>query len=287
MIWYILSITSGLFFAAADTVSKKESQFSSPLTIAWVREAFALPFLLPTLFFTKIPSLDLTFWIAIILCVAMDLLSTYMYMYAIKVAPLSLTVPYLGLTPIFLLFLPRIILGETLSVNGIIGVILVSLGTYILQLDRARYGFLEPFKAIFKNKGSLLMFLVAIIYSITGTLGKLAIQHSNAIIMSTFYFTLLAIFFTPIAIMEAKKKNIKILKRSKSYIMIGIFMAIMAITHFIAISKIQVAYMISLKRFSLLFAILFGWIFFNEKNIKERLIGGIIILTGGLLITLF
>ena len=58
----------------------------------------------------------------------------------------------------------------------------------------------------------------------------------------------------------------------------------MAITHFSAIGMIQVAYMISIKRLGLLFAIMYGWLWFKESNILERLSGGIIIIAGAVCI---
>ncbi|MBL7068184.1 MAG: EamA family transporter, partial [Candidatus Marinimicrobia bacterium] len=151
--WYIITILSGFFFATADALSKKEARRTPAIVLAWVREFYALPFLLPLLLFIEIPELKSGFWGAMSLCVAIDLVTTFLYMRAIQIAPLSLTVPYLGLSPIFLLIIPAIVLGEHLSPLGIFGVVLVSLGTYILQLDRAKYGFFEPWLAIFKNRG--------------------------------------------------------------------------------------------------------------------------------------
>ena len=278
--WYLITLISGFSFATADAFSKKESKRTSVIILAWVREAYALPFLLPILLFIKIPELDQTFWIAIAICVVMDLITTFLYMKAIQIAPLSLTIPYLGLTPLFLLIIPTIILGETLSFLGIIGVILISTGTYALQLDRAKYGLFEPWLAIFKNRGSFYMFLIAISYSITATVGKMAIQHSSALFMTIVYFSLLAIGFTPFVVVSTSGKFQPLVKHPSSYLKIGFAMAIMAVTHFSAIGMIQVAYMISIKRLSLLFAILYGWLWFKEKNIKARIIGGLIIIAG-------
>jgi uncharacterized membrane protein len=160
--WYFITILSGFCMAAADALTKKVSGRADALLLAWVREAYALPFLLPLLFFIKIPELDATFWIAMAICVAMAMISTVLYMRAIQVAPLSLTVPYLGLTPIFLLIIPSLVLGEQLTPVGILGVILVALGTYTLQLNRVKSGWLEPWLAIFKNRGSFYMLIVAI-----------------------------------------------------------------------------------------------------------------------------
>ncbi len=284
--WYLITVLSGFSFATADALSKKESRYMSSIHLAWVREAFALPFLLPILFFIDIPKLDAVFWIAMIICVGMDLVTTILYMKAIKIAPLSLTIPYMGLTPIFTMIISYFVLGETTSVLGILGIALISVGAYILQIDRAKYGFFEPIKAIFKNKGSLYMLIVSMAYAITANIGKVAIQHSSPLFMCIIYFTLLAIAFQPIVIISKGRHHYKLEKRYSQKLMIGFAMALMAVSHFTAISMINVAYMISIKRISLLFAILYGWLFFKEQNIKERLFGGVIIIIGAAVIAI-
>ncbi|RKY61865.1 MAG: EamA/RhaT family transporter [Candidatus Neomarinimicrobiota bacterium] len=278
--WYIISILSGFFFASADALSKKEARRTPAIVLAWVREFYALPFLLPLLFFIDIPEIQAGFWSAMAILVILDLVTTFLYMRAIQIAPLSLTVPYLGLSPIFLLVIPSIVLGEHLSLLGIAGVVLVSIGTYTLQIDRAKFGFFEPWLAIFKNRGSLYMFCVAILYSVTATYGKVAIIKSSPLFMTIVYFSLLALGFTLIVAFIHRRKLRILFQYPAQKLGIGLAMALMAITHFTAIGMIQVAYMISIKRLSLLFAILYGAMIFHEKNIRERLLGGIIIIAG-------
>lgn len=278
--WYIISILSGFFFASADALSKKEARRTPAIVLAWVREFYALPFLLPLLFFIDIPEIQAGFWSAMAILVILDLVTTSLYMRAIQIAPLSLTVPYLGLSPIFLLVIPSIVLGEHLSLLGIAGVVLVSIGTYTLQIDRAKFGFFEPWLAIFKNRGSLYMFCVAILYSVTATYGKVAIIKSSPLFMTIVYFSLLALGFTLIVAFIHRRKLGILFQYPAQKLGIGLAMALMAITHFTAIGMIQVAYMISIKRLSLLFAILYGAMIFHEKNIRERLLGGIIIIAG-------
>jgi len=278
--WYFIALLSGFFMATADAFSKKMAGRTSALQLAWIREAYALPFLLPILFFIKIPALDETFWIAMAVCVVMDMITTLLYMRAIQIAPLSLTVPYLGLTPLFLLLIPTLVLGESLSVTGIFGVILISIGTYTLQIDRAKHGWLEPWLAIFRNRGSLYMLIVAICYAVTATIGKLAIQHSSPLFFTIIYFSLLAVGYTPFVLIGTKGKLAPLAGAPVGFLKIGLAMALMAVTHFSAIGMIQVAYMISIKRLSLLFAILYGLFWFREQNLKERLAGGLIIIAG-------
>jgi uncharacterized membrane protein len=58
----------------------------------------------------------------------------------------------------------------------------------------------------------------------------------------------------------------------------------MIFTHVGAISLVEVPYMISIKRTSILFAILFGYLFFREEKIRERLLGGVCMFGGMVLI---
>ena len=59
----------------------------------------------------------------------------------------------------------------------------------------------------------------------------------------------------------------------------------MAIAHYYAIEIAKVAYMIAVKRTSLIFATLWGWLFFKEEQITGRLAGATIIVIGVLLIS--
>ena len=278
--WYIITLLSGFSFATADAFSKREAKNISTIVLAWVREVYALPFLLPILFIIEIPELDKIFWIAMAICVAMDFVTTILYMKAITIAPLSLTIPYLGLTPIFALIISMIILGESATIMGFFGILLISAGAYILQIDRAKYGLFEPILSIFKNRGSLYMLMVSLAYAVTANVGKLAIQHSSPLFMCIIYFSLLGLAFSPFVLIKSRNDLTSLTKPLSGKIKIGLAMAVMAITHFTAISMMNVAYMISIKRLSMLFAIIYGWLFFKEKNIKERMTGAIIIIIG-------
>ena len=50
---------------------------------------------------------------------------------------------------------------------------------------------------------------------------------------------------------------------------------------------VEVAYMISVKRTSLIFSVLYGWLVFKEEHIRERLLGCMVMVIGVALITLF
>ena len=60
----------------------------------------------------------------------------------------------------------------------------------------------------------------------------------------------------------------------------------MILCHMLAMSMVNVAYMISVKRTSLLFSILYGHVLFKEEKIAEKAVGGIMMFVGFLLIVL-
>jgi uncharacterized membrane protein len=68
---------------------------------------------------------------------------------------------------------------------------------------------------------------------------------------------------------------------------LGIIVAVSIFSHMLAISMTNVAYMISLKRTSLLFGVIYGAVLFKEEKIAERLTGAAIMITGVFLIGWF
>ncbi len=248
---------------------------------------FALPLLVACLFFIEIPSLDSTFWLATVFALPLEITALILYTKALKVAPLSATVPFLALTPLFLIVTSNLILGESVSISGIVGILLMAVGAYALNLHKARHAAMGPIKAIFKEKGSVMMIGVAFIYSITASLGKMAIEHSSPLFFGSFYFILVTILFTPIAI-KKNKGQLSISKREIiPFMSIGFTYSIMIVCHMIALSLVNVAYMISVKRTSLIFGIIYGHFLFKEERIAEKILGGVIMLAGFIIIVIW
>ena len=87
------------------------------------------------------------------MAVPLDIIALLLYMKAIKVSPLSLTLPFLSLTPVFLIGTSYIILGERPDRSGFIGIVLVVIGAYLLNVHTISKGFFEPFKSNCERTG--------------------------------------------------------------------------------------------------------------------------------------
>jgi drug/metabolite transporter (DMT)-like permease len=279
--WALLSLISAFTLATSDAFTKKILDSHNEYTVAWLRLIFSLPLLFIIFLFIPVPELDKEFFTAFFLALPLELLSIVMYIKALRVSPLSLSLPFLALTPVFLIFVSYVILGEKVSFRGAIGILFIAAGSYTLNISKIREGILEPILAITKEKGSVLMIGVALIYSITSSLGKMAIKHSSPLFFGISYYTALALLFTPIALYKGKETR---RGTALTVLLPGIFYSLMVISHMVAISLAKVAYVISVKRMSLIIGVLYGYFFFKEKNIRERLFGAMMMFSGFVMI---
>ena len=288
MFWIFSSILSALFQATNDAFSKKVLKDNCDVyLVGWARWTFTIPFLLPMLPFIHIPTLNRVFWYNILLLAPLEIIALILYIKAIKHSPLSLAIPFISFTPVFLILTSFLMLKEQPDASGLSGIFLVTLGGYLLNSHTISQGVLEPLRCITREKGCLLMLVVALIYSITSNLGKTAIQHSNPLFFTVFYLTFRSLVITPLVCFKIRGEFSKGVPHLKYFLLMGFSCALMFIFHSLAVNLTQVSYMISLKRTSALISIVFGQLFFNEMHIKERLLGSTIMFTGVLLITLF
>ena len=177
MLWIVFALITALSLSTADTLSKKAMIKSDEYIIAWVREGYALPFIALSFFFIPIPHLDRTFWTSVLILLPLEITALILYVKAIKTSPLSLTIPFMALSPVFIIIIAFFLLGEWPDKSGFLGIFLITAGAYLLNAKASNLGLLGPIKAIAKERGSVLMIIVAIIYSITSTIGKIAVQH--------------------------------------------------------------------------------------------------------------
>ena len=287
MLWVLYSLLSAFSFATADAFTKRISCKVDDYVMVFARFLYATPFLLSLLFFIPLPKLESGFWSILLIVAILDVIAAILYIKAIRLSPLSLIMPLLCLSPLFLVMTSFLILGEFPSFFGIIGIIFIVLGVYLLNIKDLRKGILIPFKALFIEKGCRYMIFAAFIYSFTANFGKILIQKSSPLFFSAIYFPLLVIPFLILFFIKSRKDVKRVVLNFKDFFWIGLFFALMIIFHSLAITLVIVPYFASIKRTSSIFSVLYGRFLFKEKNIKERMIGAVIMLIGAALIISF
>jgi len=288
MNWLGLTFLSAFALATADALSKRYLSYYRPGDLVLVRFGIAGALLLPVLLAQPWPALTAAFWGWVAILMPLEITAMWLYMRAIRESPLSLTLPYLAFTPVFNIVTGYVFLGEQVSRAGSAGILLVVCGAWLLNISAARHNgglnILAPFRAIVRERGSRLMLVTAAIYSFTSVLSKAAMLHVTPAFFGPFYFVVLAVV-TALVFASRDVSSWKALGRHPwAHLSIGACMAVMVVAHFFAIAHIEVAYMVAVKRTSLLFGILYGAWLFREQGLTRNLAAGGLMVAGVYLI---
>lgn len=275
MDWLTLALLCAGSLAAADALTKKWLAQHTAGELVMVRFGMTALLLIPWVVAHPPTPAPAAFWGWVVSALPLEVLAMLMYVIAIRDSALALTLPYMAFTPVFTLLVAWLLLGEQVSAQGLAGVLLVTLGAYALNLEHARLTaprtWLLPILAMFRRRGSRLMLGVALIYSITSVQGKGALQYMAGTEFGAFYFLLVGVLtLTVFAVREPRSIRI-LLRPSWKAIIVAALMAAMVITHFLALEKIQTAYMIAVKRTSILFGVLLGALLFGDRRLWQHL----------------
>lgn len=285
ILWIFPALGSAIFDALKNVSAKRGLEDFDPLIVSWTRVIYATIVVMPFMFIQGIPNVDQTFWVVVFLRTVLDAFAVVLYMKAIKLADLSLVVPMLALTPVFLVITEFVVTGDAPSVAGLAGISLVVFGAYFLNKKNGQ-SFFEPFRAIITNRGVFLMFCVSALWGVTSLLHRIGIAHSNPFFYGGVGEIALVLVLTPVALWWNRAGVIASLK-SKAFLKVaptGIFDGLGFLAQVIAQGMTLASYVIAVKRTSIAFSSLLGGYIFGE-NLNGRILPIVIMLLGVVCIT--
>src|SRR6185369_13094416 len=251
LLWVPVTLCCAFSLATSDALTKKvlAARHNEYLT-AWVRLILMVPPLAILLLAIPLPTLKEGFLPTVLTALPLELLALILYFKALKSSPLGLTVPFLALTPVFLIIIPYLLLGEQITLCGGTGIVLIAGGSYALNLRSRSSGVLAPLRSIFRERGSLYMIGVAVLYAFTSTLAKKAINGSSPLFFAGLYPILLFVCLTPIALWKGRHElRLPVGKGIfRATLLPALFSLGETILGFVALGLTNVAYMIAVKR---------------------------------------
>jgi drug/metabolite transporter (DMT)-like permease len=288
--WLIFGILTAFFEAVKDVFSKQNLKKNDEYVVAWSLAFFSAVFLAPFLFFIEIPQLNPQlnplFWIALLIGASINAVTAILYIKAIKLSDLSLTVPLVALTPLFMLLTSPLIVGEYPNFFDCIGIFLIVTGSYLLNIKEKSQGYLAPFKALLHEPGPKLMLIVAFLWSITSNFDKIGVQNSSPIFWLFSLFTAMSVLLLPVLLHKTPNPSRKIMQQLPMLATMGLVNALGVVFQMQALTMTLVVQVIAVKRTSVLMGVLFGHFIFKEKDIQQRLLGSAIMILGVFFITL-
>lgn len=286
MTWLILGLLTAFFEALKDVLGKQNLQKSDEYVVAWSFSFFSVIFLIPWVLYTGIPPLNSQFWLALLIGGGINAVTALLYMKAIKLSDLSLTLPLVALTPLFMLLTSPLMVGEYPKFFDYIGILLIVAGSYLLNIKEKSKGYLAPFKALLDEPGPRLMLIVAFLWSIASNCDKIGVTNSYPIFWVFSLFSTMSVLLLPVLLYKTPNPGGQILKQLPMLAAMGFINATGVIFQMQALTLTFVVRVIALKRTSILMGVLFGHFIFKEKDIQERLLGAGIMILGVLFISL-
>ncbi len=284
MMWIPLAFGVALFDSLKNVLAKHTLKNIDEYVVAWSNSFFSALFLIPILFL-GIPEIKPMFFVGLIVSGSLNIAALVFFMKSIKSGDLSNTVPLTTLSPLLLLITSPIIVGEFPSFQGILGMISIVAGAYLLNFKSTQEDFLMPFKSIVKEKGSRYMMIVVLIWAITANFDKIGVVNSSPLFYSFVVQLYIGTLMLPLIYAKHKKNHAEINTNIQALIGVGFLSTLTIICHMLAISMTIVPYVISIKRTNSILSVIFGRIFFKEGFLKERLLAATLMFIGVLLIT--
>lgn len=204
-------------------------------------------------------------------------------MEALKREQLSFIAPLNAFVPIFTLLIAAAFLGEHPPAFGIIGILIIFVGAYIVNLKPGNVRWYEPLRHLVTNTGALLSLAVALGYAINSVLLKQASDlgyDEFTILFITLALCWILLIYVPFAKWAELRGALHSSKAVLAGAAAGSFMG--SIFHILALAGTYASYAVSVRRFDTIISVLLGWHHLKESNIRYKLIGSIIMTAGAI-----
>jgi len=205
--------------------------------------------------------------------IALNVIANLAFLQAVRVSPLSLTIPYLSLTPVFTTLLALPILGEQPGRTQIIGILLVVGGAFWLSSPADGSATPRNFaRALREEPGSLLMILTALCWSLAIPLDKLAVGASSPALHGLIMMCGITLVGLIVLAARGEVRSLKVDRWGLVTAAI-VVTAIGAALNFVALTMVWVGFIETLKRaLGSFLAVVWGRIFFAEEISARKLL---------------
>ena len=285
MLWFFLSTAAAFFdatyFALLKMYLKKVDVYLLATGVSLLSFLFTIPFSIAK----GLPAIETAFYPYFVVTCLLEVLAMVLYLKALEHSDLSLSIPMLSFTPVFLIATSFFILGEKVAPFGAAGILFVVAGSYIL--NKKDTGGLLPFKELFADRGNRYMLLVAALWGVETNFVKIVVLNSDPLFAAASFSLGVGIVFLVIALAKGREIKKGFSRHLKGFALAGAVVSLSGISINYAFTMEIVPYVISIKRLSILISVFYGALVFHEREFKKRLTGAFIMLSGALLILLF
>lgn len=280
---FLVGVATAFFVSLGNTQLRRLTGVDT-YVINWLRfSASAVVLAVLVSIFTGWHYAPPVLWLLVAVSVPIELLLGVCYVRAFQCSPQSLVGPLFSFSAIFLVPLSYFLNGELPSPLGFLGIISALGGALALGWDFNNPGVRKSVVRVFRERGAWYMLGAAALAGVAVAIIKYSYSYTSPIVFAFYVLLGLALVHTPIAL----RRSLNELRGRwrEAVLMTGAF-AISQPLHYIGISLLLSAYFISIKRLSIVFDVILGRLVGKESNLRERLIGALLMVAGVILIAL-
>jgi uncharacterized membrane protein len=282
----LLALISAGVYGVREIYQKETVVQTDEWVASWAKRFISAIFALPALYFFGIP--DTNWWAItpyLIVGVVISFIATVLISKAYKHEEVSFLAPLGALSPVPVLLTEPLILGEYPSLLGIIGVLIIVAGVYLLKIDGATT-LSEPVKRIATNRAAQLLMLVTLMYSITANFDSIGVEYSSAVMWVVLTSGFTGLLLTPVMMYKTENWKQEISDAGTPLVLFGGLSALGLILQMAALEYTLVVYVSAVKRLSIPVSVILAFVLYNETNIRGRTIGTILTVTGAIFIAM-
>lgn len=289
MNWFFVALLSALLSAVATILEKKTLFKMDAMEFSFVLSVFNFVLSIPFLFTLNIYELSTLGISVLFIKSVLGVLAFLCVMLAIKNLEISGALPLMVLTPALVALFAYLFLGETIKGVEIIGMGLLLIGTYFLDVEKT-HKFYVPFSILFKSKYYHYIFFALLLFTASSILDKVLLVKMKITpfaivgIQHLFFF----IIFLTIFLIKNKEPINYLKKIERNIYLLVFFISIITIgyrySQVVAMKTAPVALVLSVKRLSVFIAAVTGGKIFKEKNLLIKSIASLIMIAGAILI---
>jgi len=237
-----------------------------------------------------ITALSASPWVAFLAYLFIDViligLAQVLLMSALQISPMSLCIPFMAFTPVFLIPTSFIVNGEKPLWFKLLGVGLIVVGSLAMHRKLFSEGWAAPIKVVIREKGSRYILLVAFILSLTNPIEKRLVTMSDPATNAFSYCLGLVILFAVLA--SIRRADLRVVMRTAPQwaVLAGVMDAAALLLQFLTYAYLDVVITVSIKRAGIVLSVLSGWLIFREREITDKLIAASVMLGGVLILYL-
>ncbi len=289
--WILFSLASALFHASRLAVTKGlTARFSSEVLTLYVNLVSLVVTLPLVIWHHDFPFHEPGYLSAVLIGGLLSGLGAWSLNLALARTEVSLVGPVMTLTPGFAIVVEWLLTGALPGAVGLLGILLLVLGGYLLSLGVEGATPRRPFTRLVLDPGSLLATAAAACFAAASVLGRIGIQLSDPLSFSVLVAVVNPAILWVIFTLRDRQFHRQLLSRAalaewRMLLVLGVLFALMRVADQIALSLTLASYAMAVKRSAGAFSVLLGRWFFNERLVGIKLLGALVMLAGVLALT--